>query len=73
MSAYHGGDPFVIHQVDVMEGRRFVISAPGANEMLGIMSGGVPDILTGKITIEEGLRNTEAQAQTVLDEWLARE
>ena len=56
-----------------MEGRRFVISAPGANEMLGIMSGGVPDMLTGKTTIEEGLRNTEAQAQTVLDEWLARE
>ena len=70
---YHEGDPFVIHQVDVMEGRRFVVSAPGANEMLGIMSGGVPDILTGKITIEEGLRLTEAQAQTVLDEWLARE
>ena len=68
---YHQNDPFLQITVEMMENRRFVIPAPGAPEMLGATLRVVPTALGGEKTIEETLRDTEVELQTIMDTFLS--
>ena len=54
-----------------MENRRFVIPAPGAPQMLAATLAVVPTALGGEKTIEETLRDTEVELQTIMDTFLS--
>ncbi len=69
--AYHQNDPFLQIAVEMMENRRFVIPAPGAPQMLGATLRVVPTALGGEKTIEETLRDTEVELQTIMDTFLS--
>ena len=68
---YHENDPFRTLTTEMMENRRFVIPAPGAPEMLGATLRVVPTALGGEKTIEETLRDTEQELQTIMDTFLS--
>lgn len=68
---YHQNDPFLQITVEMMENRRFVIPAPGAPQMLGATLRVVPTALGGEKTIEETLRDTEVELQTIMDTFLS--
>ena len=68
---YHQNDPFLTLTAEMMENRRFVIPAPGAIEMLGATLRVVPTALGGEKTIEETLRDTEVELQTIMDTFLS--
>ena len=69
--AYHQNDPFLQIAVEMMENRRFVIPAPGAPQMLAATLAVVPTALGGEKTIEETLRDTEVELQTIMDTFLS--
>ena len=68
---YHQNDPFLLITAEMMENRRFVIPAPGAPQMLGATLKVVPTALGGEKTIEETLRDTEVELQTIMDTFLS--
>jgi ABC-type glycerol-3-phosphate transport system substrate-binding protein len=66
---WHRNDAFRKLAADEMQGRRFVIAAPGGSEALSLQGDFVNDIMLNKIGLREGLAQAEAQIQQVLDKW----
>jgi ABC-type glycerol-3-phosphate transport system substrate-binding protein len=66
---WHRNDPFRKLAADEMEGRRFVISAPGGAEALPFQGNFVTEIMLNRKSIREGLAEAQAQIQQVLDKW----
>jgi multiple sugar transport system substrate-binding protein len=66
---WHKNDPFRKLAAEEMQGRRFVIAAPGGAEALAHQGTFVTDIMLGKTNIREGLAAAEQQIQQVLDKY----
>jgi len=66
---YTEGDPFRELIAQQMPFRKFVIPAPGGTEIVAFTSRFIPDVMAGKVTIQEGLRQASDQIQQILDKW----
>lgn len=62
-------DPFRVLAAEEMQFRKFVISAPGGSEALPIQARMVNDIVQGKVSVSDGLKDGQEQMQQVLDKW----
>jgi hypothetical protein len=52
-----------------MQGRRFVIAAPGGAEALTAHGAFVTEVMLNRLSIREGLAQAQTQIQQVLDKW----
>ncbi len=66
---YIRGNALLRLAVQLMEGGRFVVSAPGGSKLLGITAPFVTSIREGKQTIPEALAQHQQEGQTAMDEW----
>ena len=69
--AYIGDDKLRRLAIDEMIGARFVVSVPGAGDILPITSRSLQSIMRNEVTVAEGMRNFEEQAQTAMDDFIA--
>jgi len=69
---YIQGDKLRKLAIQDMGGARFVVSVPGAGDILPITSQTINNIMEGKATIPEALREFEARAQKAMDDFLAK-
>lgn len=60
-------DPLLKATVDGMQYGRFVPSMPGAEAALPIYTGMVLDVISGKVSVREGLRQAQERLQLELD------
>jgi ABC-type glycerol-3-phosphate transport system substrate-binding protein len=70
-AAYVGSDKARALQSQEMKKRRFVIAAPGGLEMLPLQDLVTP-VMTGKMSIQDALKDRERALQEVLDRYLAK-
>lgn len=66
------GDPFRELIGQQMPFRRFIPPVPGGGKAYVATASTIPDMMSGKITIQEGLEQAQATAQAALDEWKNR-
>jgi multiple sugar transport system substrate-binding protein len=69
--AYIGGDKGRALQAQEMKKRRFVIAAPGGNEMLPYQDVVTP-FMSGQMSLADALKERERQCQEVLDKYLVK-
>ncbi len=69
---YIGDDKLRRLAIDEMVGARFVVSVPGAGDILPITSQNLQSIMRNEVTVAEGMRNFEEQAQTAMDDFIAQ-
>ena len=69
--AYVGGDKGRALQAQEMKRRRFVIAAPGGDEMLQHQDVVTP-FMSGQMSLQDTLREKERLAQQVLDKYLEK-
>ena len=69
--AYIGEDKLRKLAIDEMVGARFVVSVPGAGDILPITSRNLQSIMRNEVTVAEGMRTFEEQAQTAMDDFIA--
>jgi ABC-type glycerol-3-phosphate transport system substrate-binding protein len=69
--AYIGDDKLRKLAIDEMVGARFVVSVPGAGDILPITSRSLQSIMRNEVTVAEGMRTFEEQAQTAMDDFIA--
>jgi len=70
-AAYVGTDKARALQAQEMKRRRFVIAAPGGADMLALQDVVTP-FLSGKLSLQDSLKEQERLAQEVLDRYLVR-
>jgi multiple sugar transport system substrate-binding protein len=66
---WHRNDPFRKLAAEEMQGRRFVIAAPGGAEALTAQGSFVTEIMLNRLSIREGLAQAQTQIQQILDKW----
>jgi multiple sugar transport system substrate-binding protein len=69
--AYIQGDKGRALQAQEMKKRRFVIAAPGGNDLLPLQDVVTP-FMTGQMSLQDTLKERERQAQEVLDKYLVK-
>ncbi|MBI3970466.1 MAG: extracellular solute-binding protein [Chloroflexi bacterium] len=65
--AYHQNDPFLKLAVEGMRGRKWHIGAPGGADIVGMHNPMVVDVMSGKRSVRDALKETQTQMQQVLD------
>jgi ABC-type glycerol-3-phosphate transport system substrate-binding protein len=68
-AAYQQNDPFLRLAVEEMRHRRFVIPVPGSNELSTLTQTIPVDVVSGKKSARDALREAAAQMQQVIDQW----
>jgi multiple sugar transport system substrate-binding protein len=66
---WHKNDPFRKLAADEIPYRKFVIAAPGGAECLPIQSMMVTNIITGNVSVTDGLKDGQDQMQQVIDKY----
>lgn len=67
--AYHQNDPFLKLAMEGMRGRKWHIGAPGGADIVGMHNPMVVDVMSGKRSVREALKDTQTQMQQALDKY----